>query len=228
VPSMAPLSPPSPPWPRSTGWARCGRVCPIGACSGIRVWPAQHIGAPRDPFAQQRWSATTHRRRARTERIRGTGSPIPMCGCIYRAGHGHLVLIGIGVAGRAPFIDVNLNRLDCCFLPSPSGDGSEMSARLAIMAGELGPREALPLFPEGANWTPRRRLRAISRLRRDDKLESARAASLMANVLPPRPGGVLACLDARPTCAWSSSLMPDWTRSSTLVKPGISSRSRHR
>jgi 1-acyl-sn-glycerol-3-phosphate acyltransferase len=97
-----------------------------------------------------------------------------------------------------PLIDVLLNRLDCCFLPSPSGDGGDMTVRLTAMARRLGPGEALLLFPEGANWTPHRRQRAINRLRRDRKAEAARAATLMTNVLPPRPGGVLACLDARP------------------------------
>jgi 1-acyl-sn-glycerol-3-phosphate acyltransferase len=97
-----------------------------------------------------------------------------------------------------PLIDVLLNRLDCCFLSSPSGDGGDMSERLADMAAALAPHEVLLLFPEGANWTPHRRLRAINRLRRDDKSEAARTASLMTNVLPPRPGGVLACLNARP------------------------------
>jgi 1-acyl-sn-glycerol-3-phosphate acyltransferase len=97
-----------------------------------------------------------------------------------------------------PLVDVLLNRLGCCFLASPSGDGSEMCAQVVAMATQLSPCEALLLFPEGANWTPPRRLRAIDRLRRDHKAESARAADLMTNVLPPRPGGVLACLDARP------------------------------
>ncbi len=97
-----------------------------------------------------------------------------------------------------PLIDVLLHRLGSCFLASPSGDGSEMCAQVATMATQLCGNEALLLFPEGANWTPPRRLRAIARLRRDHKAEFARAADLMTNVLPPRPGGVLACLDARP------------------------------
>ena len=97
-----------------------------------------------------------------------------------------------------PLIDVLLNRLGCCFLASPSGDGEELCAKVAAMAAQLTQREALLLFPEGANWTPHRRRRAIRRLHRDHKSEPARAATLMTNVLPPRPGGVLACLDARP------------------------------
>jgi 1-acyl-sn-glycerol-3-phosphate acyltransferase len=97
-----------------------------------------------------------------------------------------------------PLIDLLLNRLGCCFLPSGSGDRPELTEQLGDMALALGTREVLLLFPEGANWTPHRRRRAIDRLRRDKKLEAARVAELMDNVLPPRPAGVLACLDARP------------------------------
>ena len=97
-----------------------------------------------------------------------------------------------------PLIDLLLNRLGCCFLPSVSGDRPDVTERLAEMARSLRPREALLLFPEGANWTPLRRRRAIDRLHRDRKLDAARAADLMAHVLPPRPAGVFACLDARP------------------------------
>ncbi len=56
-----------------------------------------------------------------------------------------------------PLIDILLHRLDCCFLASPSGDGAELCAKVAAMAATLAPREALLLFPEGANFTPHRR-----------------------------------------------------------------------
>jgi 1-acyl-sn-glycerol-3-phosphate acyltransferase len=97
-----------------------------------------------------------------------------------------------------PLIDLLLNRLGCCFLSSPTGDGGDLTERLADMTRDLGPGDALLLFPEGANWTPNRRQRAIRRLQREHKSEAARGAALMTNVLPPRPGGVFACLDARP------------------------------
>jgi 1-acyl-sn-glycerol-3-phosphate acyltransferase len=97
-----------------------------------------------------------------------------------------------------PALDLLLNRLGCCFLPSPSGERAEFTSSLADLARELGPGDALLLFPEGGNWTPHRRQRAISRLRRERKMGAARTATLMANVLPPRPGGVLACLAAHP------------------------------
>jgi 1-acyl-sn-glycerol-3-phosphate acyltransferase len=97
-----------------------------------------------------------------------------------------------------PALDLLLNRLGCCFLPAPSSDGADLTASLADLAQSLGPGDALLLFPEGGNWTPARRQRAIRRLHRDHKAVAARAATLMTNVLPPRPGGVLACLDAHP------------------------------
>jgi 1-acyl-sn-glycerol-3-phosphate acyltransferase len=97
-----------------------------------------------------------------------------------------------------PAIDLVLNRLGCCFLPPASSAGTEPLNRIGRMARSLAPREALLLFPEGGNWTPERRWRAIRRLRRRREEPRSRAAVLMTNVLPPRFGGVLACLDARP------------------------------
>ncbi len=97
-----------------------------------------------------------------------------------------------------PVLDVLLNRLDSCFLPAA---GDALAERLGGMARALGERDALLVFPEGGNWTPTRRHRAILRLRREHRAEDARAATLMTHVLPPRPGGVLACLDARPDLA---------------------------
>ncbi len=98
-----------------------------------------------------------------------------------------------------PAIDLLLNRLTCCFLPAVVGRGeAELADRLREMARALGPDEVLLLFPEGGNWTPTRRRRAIRHLRAVHKESAARAAELMTNVLPPRPAGVLACLANAP------------------------------
>jgi 1-acyl-sn-glycerol-3-phosphate acyltransferase len=100
-----------------------------------------------------------------------------------------------------PAIDILLNRLGCCFLPPSAGDGEASAARVAALARDLTPGDALLIFPEGANWTPERRRRAIRHLRRLSHWRSARAAALMTNVLPPRSAGVLACVAARPDLA---------------------------
>jgi 1-acyl-sn-glycerol-3-phosphate acyltransferase len=100
-----------------------------------------------------------------------------------------------------PVFDIVLNRIGNCFLPATHANDKDLTAQLAGIARVLGPGDALLLFPEGRNWTPDRRLRAIRRLRADHGPRAARTATLMAHVLPPRPGGVLACLDARPDLA---------------------------
>ncbi len=100
-----------------------------------------------------------------------------------------------------PLLDVALNRLGACFIPGKERDGVEPADRIGALAAVIGPSDALLLFPEGANWTPRRRARAIEGLRTRGKHRAARAATLMPHLLPPRPAGVFACLDARPGLA---------------------------
>ena len=54
------------------------------------------------------------------------------------------------------------------------------------------------IFPEGGNFPPLRWTKAIERLHRLGLHAMARRARTMHNVLPPRPGGVLAALAAAP------------------------------
>ena len=54
------------------------------------------------------------------------------------------------------------------------------------------------IFPEGGNFTAARREKAIARLRKLGLERMAARAEDMTHVLAPRPGGVLAALDAAP------------------------------
>jgi 1-acyl-sn-glycerol-3-phosphate acyltransferase len=95
-----------------------------------------------------------------------------------------------------PSLDVAANRLPNVFVQRRSaGRSTEQIRRLA--AG-LDPRSALLLFPEGGNWTPARRGRAIVRLRRQGRSHLAERAVDMPHVLPPRVGGVIASISACP------------------------------
>jgi 1-acyl-sn-glycerol-3-phosphate acyltransferase len=95
-----------------------------------------------------------------------------------------------------PLIDVYLNRLPNQFVAA--GAGAHAETAIAELARGMGDQDALLIFPEGANFTPQRRFRAIQRLR-DRKLVSAvRRAEAMRHVLPPRPAGVAAALRAAP------------------------------
>lgn len=97
-----------------------------------------------------------------------------------------------------PMIDVGLTRMGACFLPPAARRGEALDQRVAAVAASLAEGEALLLFPEGGNWTPRRRVRAMARLWAARKPAAVKAAALMEHVLPPKAGGVLACLEARP------------------------------
>jgi 1-acyl-sn-glycerol-3-phosphate acyltransferase len=94
-----------------------------------------------------------------------------------------------------PLLDVYLNRLPNAFMTSGRKD---MPQRVADLARDLGEEDALLIFPEGGNFTAGRRLKAIDRLRGKGMLEQASRAEQMQHLLPPRPGGVAAALEAAP------------------------------
>jgi len=99
-----------------------------------------------------------------------------------------------------PLVDVLLSRLPNRFI-RPGGErkgaptGTELVRELAT---GLDSDDALLIFPEGGNYTDRRRARAIAKLREKGLIEEADKAERMRHVLPPRPGGVGAAVDAAP------------------------------
>jgi 1-acyl-sn-glycerol-3-phosphate acyltransferase len=93
-----------------------------------------------------------------------------------------------------PALDVVLNRLPNRFL---SG-GDDVERRIGELATALDGNDAFVIFPEGGNFTERRRLGAIERLRARGLEEMARRSEAMRHVLAPRPGGVAAALAAAP------------------------------
>lgn len=122
-----------------------------------------------------------------------------------------------------PAVDVLLNRLPNRFIaptanptagpgsvPAGSvpvggwpGTGSgaaqgSLEEQVGALAVGLDHNDAFVIFPEGGNFTPQRRRRAIDRLDRLGLHAMAARARRMRNVLAPRPGGVLAALDAAP------------------------------
>jgi 1-acyl-sn-glycerol-3-phosphate acyltransferase len=95
-----------------------------------------------------------------------------------------------------PAIDVLLNRLPNQFIAPGGGPAAE--EQIAALATDLATGDALVIFPEGGNFTPERWEKAIVRLRRLGLHAMARKAERMRNVLPPRPGGVIAALAESP------------------------------
>jgi 1-acyl-sn-glycerol-3-phosphate acyltransferase len=94
-----------------------------------------------------------------------------------------------------PTVDVLLNRLPNQFV----APGQQTAIRLVgELAAGLDTDDAMVIFPEGGNFTPRRRLAAIELLRSSGRNHEAERAEALRHLLVPRPGGVLAALDAAP------------------------------
>jgi 1-acyl-sn-glycerol-3-phosphate acyltransferase len=94
-----------------------------------------------------------------------------------------------------PLIDLLGQRLPNRFVDPRGGD---TEVEIAAMARELGPADAVLIFPEGGNFSPERRQRSIERLERAGHAEEAAWAREMRHVSAPRPGGVLAAIEAAP------------------------------
>jgi 1-acyl-sn-glycerol-3-phosphate acyltransferase len=85
-----------------------------------------------------------------------------------------------------------------CFV-SPAQDEQDTTVRrIGELARGLDTRDALLIFPEGGNFTERRRVRAIRSLCRGGERARADRARHHRYVLPPRTAGALAALSAAP------------------------------
>ena len=98
--------------------------------------------------------------------------------------------IGV-ILGRVPSRFVSPGRAERPGAPS-------MESQVGELARNLDHNDAFVIFPEGGNFTPERRQRAIDKLRKVGLEGMAQRAERMQNVLAPRPGGFLAALDAAP------------------------------
>lgn len=95
-----------------------------------------------------------------------------------------------------PVIDIYLNRLPNLFISSQPAARKRPVDAIRTLASTMTARDALVIFPEGGNFTPQRRLRAIDRLREGGNEAAAARAAKLRNVLPPRPAGTMAALNA--------------------------------
>lgn len=97
-----------------------------------------------------------------------------------------------------PAIGALLHRLPSRFVSPQGGRGPEQEAAVGQLAASLDDNDAFVIFPEGGNFTAERRAKAIDKLRRLGLAAMADRAERMHNVVAPRPGGLLAALDAAP------------------------------
>ena len=97
-----------------------------------------------------------------------------------------------------PMIDLLLNRLPTRFI-SPNPTSAGVADTIGVLASDMTAEDALVIFPEGGNYTERRRERAIARLELTGQDDLAARARGIRHLMAPRPGGLFAAIDAAPS-----------------------------
>jgi 1-acyl-sn-glycerol-3-phosphate acyltransferase len=97
-----------------------------------------------------------------------------------------------------PSLDVVINRLPNAFVPRKAGQKGVIE-EIHRLAATMSDQDALVIFPEGGNFTPRRRRLAIRRLEEKGLAEEAERARGMDHLLPPRPNGAITAIEACPS-----------------------------
>ncbi|MGH8950363.1 MAG: 1-acyl-sn-glycerol-3-phosphate acyltransferase [Acidimicrobiia bacterium] len=97
-----------------------------------------------------------------------------------------------------PAVDVILNRLPAAFVPVGRKGGDALIDAIADLARTMDHDDAFVIFPEGANYTERRRTHAIQKLREIGRPDLAERAEDLKQTLPPRTAGVMTALKAAP------------------------------
>ena len=192
-------------------WLRAG----FGRRLGAPRWQAAHLRLLR--WILDRVYETARR----TFRLRlvgsGPGHPLPqdrpLLVLCRHAGPGDSVLLVRALVTLAerrprivlkdalqldPTVDILLNRLPNRFITPRPGVEEDVESAIASLARDAGPGDAVVIFPEGGNFTERRRLRAIERLRRLGHADEADKAQQMQHLMAPKPGGTLAAMAASP------------------------------
>ncbi|MCH8971913.1 MAG: 1-acyl-sn-glycerol-3-phosphate acyltransferase [Acidobacteria bacterium] len=97
-----------------------------------------------------------------------------------------------------PAIDIMLNRLPSAFVPATGKAGNPVIEAIEAMTASMDVNDAFVIFPEGGNYTIKRHLRAIQKLREIGRPDLAERAESLKNTLPPKPKGVMTALAAAP------------------------------
>lgn len=97
---------------------------------------------------------------------------------------------------RDPCLDIVGNRLPNCFVAAGTGDSEAEIRRVQVLGHDLGPRDGVLIFPEGALFSPSRLERVLSRIEESGDERLLARARRLQNLLPPRLGGSTALLEA--------------------------------
>ncbi len=94
-----------------------------------------------------------------------------------------------------PALDIGGNRLPNYFVDRGASDSEAERDGIRRLSADLQPDEGVLIYPEGTRYSEEKRIRFTAKLADQPGPVSAVAAGLR-RVLPPRPGGTLALLEA--------------------------------
>jgi 1-acyl-sn-glycerol-3-phosphate acyltransferase len=184
----------------------CGlRVQVTGPPAGAQPRDLQGADLPRDPAGAGNRPLIVFSRHA------GPGDSLLLVHHLLTACERRPRLVMKATLQLDPSLDVLANRLPNVFVhhsraggrtggqPRAGTDSRHHTEQIKRLAAGLDQQGALVIFPEGGNWTPQRRRRAIARLCRSGLNNLAERAVAMPNVVAPRTGGALAALAACPS-----------------------------
>jgi hypothetical protein len=128
----------------------------------------------------------------------GPGNSMLLIGTILVGYKRHPRIVMLAKLQWEPLYDVMLNRLPNRFIKHDPKRRELYTNAITDLATGLGDQDAFVLFPEGKDFTPRVRKRAIEYLRGKGLDAAAERAEKMEHVLPPRHGGVMAAMAGAP------------------------------
>ena len=96
-----------------------------------------------------------------------------------------------------PCLDIVGHRLPNYFLDRGSNNQSEELRGIAELGRNLGSKDVAVIFPEGTRSNPKKRAKILESMAGRSPERAARLAGL-AHLLPPKPAGAIALLDAAP------------------------------
>jgi hypothetical protein len=97
-----------------------------------------------------------------------------------------------------PAFDIMLNRVPNRFIRHDPKRREVYINAIGELAASLDEKGAFVLFPEGKDFTPKVRMRALDYLRKKGHDEAAERAERMTHMLPPRHNGVMAAIRGAP------------------------------
>lgn len=128
----------------------------------------------------------------------GPGNSLLLIGTILVAYQRRPRIVMLAKLQWEPLFDIFLNRVPNRFIRHDPARRHLYIEAIGDLASGLGPDDAFVLFPEGKDFTPRVRTRAIEYLRGKGHDVAAARAERMEHVLPPRHNGVMAAIENAP------------------------------